>query len=119
MRGILIIGHGSRMKEGNIAFEELVRVFSAKSTLPVYGAHMALATPTIEESVYEMVEAGIDDIIVLPYLLYGGKHIMKHIPERLEALKKNIVNIQFTVTSTLANDPLVIQALYNRVEKFM
>lgn len=119
MKGILIIGHGSKIEEGNIAFEKLVKEFSVRSSLPVYGAHMALAKPSIDESVHKMIADGIRDIVVLPYLLYGGKHIKKHIPEKLASLKEEIIDVKFTLTSTLANDPLVIQAMYNRVEKYM
>ncbi|MBZ4682781.1 MAG: sirohydrochlorin ferrochelatase [Fusobacteriaceae bacterium] len=117
MKGILIIGHGSRIKEGNLAFEELVNDFSKNSELKVYGAHMAHATPSIEDSVYEMIKDGITDIIILPYFLYGGKHIKENIPNRLKVIQEENPNITFTIESTLANDPLIIQALLNKAKK--
>jgi sirohydrochlorin cobaltochelatase len=116
MKGILIIGHGSRIKEGNDAFEDLVKIIGEKESIPVRGAHLSLALPTIEESIKKMYKEGIKEIIILPYFLFGGTHIRKHIPEKLELLKKELGDIEFILTEPLANDPLIIQALMERAE---
>ncbi|WP_319201160.1 CbiX/SirB N-terminal domain-containing protein [uncultured Ilyobacter sp.] len=119
MKGILIIGHGSRIKEGNEAFEDLVKIIGEKENIPVRGAHLSLASPTIEDSVRQMYQDGIKKIIVLPYFLFGGTHIRKHIPEKLEVLKKELGDIEFILTEPLANDPLIIQALLERAEPYL
>lgn len=116
MKGILIIGHGSRIKEGNDAFEDLVRIIGEKESIPVRGAHLSLSDPTIEDSVKKMHQEGIKEIIILPYFLFGGTHIRKHIPEKLKLLKEELGDIDFILTEPLANDPLVIQALIERAE---
>lgn len=118
MKGILIIGHGSKSAEAVSQFEQIVELVRKKSSVKsVEGAHMELAEPGIPEMVAKMVAAGVTKVIAVPYFLYLGNHIKQDIPEILSAQEKLYPQVTFSFAKPLGVEPLLADILIKRAEE--
>ena len=80
-RAVLLVDHGSRRAEANEQLEALARHLARR--LPerlVRVAHMELAEPDIGAGVEACVDAGAEEIVVIPYFLGPGSHTRRDIP---------------------------------------
>lgn len=82
-KGILIIGYGSR-KDGvtDILATQAARL-RARRPEPVYVGYFRVNRPSIEEALAAMADDGIDEAVVLPYLIAAGRLTDELIPPRL------------------------------------
>lgn len=101
MKGIVIIGHGSRSKEAQEQFMEVVRKVSERTDRIVEGAFMELAKPGFEEAVSSLVNKGINQIAVYPLFLYSGIHIKEDIPQLIEATAKKYEDVSFSMAQPI------------------
>ena len=80
MKAILIIDHGSRVKAANDMIFDVVDLVQQKNnSVLVVGAHMELASPTIEDGINECIKKGATHIIAQPFMLSPGRHSTKDI----------------------------------------
>ena len=100
MKAILLIDHGSTRDEANemlACMANLVQTLVGAQAV-VRHAHMELAAPTIDEGIAACVAAGASEIIVFPYMLSPGKHVMRDIPRMVSTAADAHPGVEFTVT---------------------
>jgi len=88
-KGILLCGHGTRVKRGEEAFKKYAKEFAL--LLPDYeveAGFLELSEPDFETGVKKLVEKGVRDIYALPIFLFTGVHIQKDIPCMLYQLQE-------------------------------
>lgn len=112
--GIVIVGHGSRLKQNNAHFFALCESMQAHSIHPVTGALLDFSEQTIQKAVRELIATGCTHIIAVPFLLYGGIHLTVHIPERIEEVI-DTPTISYEVVDSLGSHPLVLEALTQKI----
>ncbi len=117
MKGILVVGHGSRLPEVNGKFKELIEILKVSTGRDVRGANLTLAAPKMEEVIYEMYEEGFREIAIIPYFLSNGAHVVKHIPEITKRMEAELKGLSFSVESSLLLDPYVIKAIVKKINK--
>lgn len=88
MTALLLVAHGSRRMESN----EEVRYLTDRLRERAGGrfdwvghAFLELAEPSIPQAVTQAAEAGAREVLVLPYFLSAGRHVVKDIPEEVAA----------------------------------
>jgi len=96
MKTLLVVAHGSRVKESN---EEIIK-FSKKIEEESNGdffvsyAFLELSEPSIYNSLKDCVEKNNSfDIEVLPYFLAKGRHVKEDIPNEIEKFKTVYKNV--------------------------
>lgn len=118
MKGILIIGHGSKSADAVSQFEQIVELVRSKTAVKcVEGAHMEMAEPGIPEMVAKMVAFGVTEIVAVPYFLYLGIHIKEDIPEILLTQKNIYPQVSFTFAKPIGVEPLLADILVKRYEE--
>lgn len=113
-KGIIIVGHGSRAKNNNIHFFNICENMKTKSSHPVIGALLDFSEQTIQAATSQLITLGCTHIVAIPFLLYGGIHLTKHIPERIQEITKN-TTITYEVTDSLGTHPLIQEALTQQI----
>jgi sirohydrochlorin ferrochelatase len=86
MRALLLVAHGSRREESNQEVRELaerLRAGSGGRFAWVGHAFLELAQPSIPEAVAAAAASGAREVLVLPYFLSAGRHVVKDIPEEV------------------------------------
>jgi sirohydrochlorin ferrochelatase len=100
MKAILIVDHGSRLREANdmlICMANLIQTMAGPDVI-VRHAHMELAEPSIAAGFTSCVEAGAKDVTVFPYMLSPGKHSTGDIPRLVREAAASHRGVRHSVT---------------------
>jgi len=115
---LLVVAHGSRRNEPNIEICELVVRLRNSSSLftGIDYAFLEIASPSIQEALRQQIAQGAADIVVLPYFLSAGQHVMTDIPEQVRQISVDLPNIKIKIAPHLGaskkiDELLVDQAL--------
>ncbi|MCL3781219.1 cobalamin biosynthesis protein CbiX [Prolixibacteraceae bacterium JC049] len=116
-QSIILLGHGSRSEEARNDFNFIIETMREKAPEKnIYGAHMELASPSLQEVVAELHAQNITDIFILPYFLYNGNHIKIDIPEIIEELKAKYPEMQFELGQPIGKNPAMADIILQQVQ---
>jgi len=90
MKALLVVAHGSRREASNEEVRALVQRM-ARQPGPfdrLEAAFLELAEPSIPEGIRRLVEAGAEEVVVVPYFLSAGRHVSQDIPRLVEAARR-------------------------------
>ncbi|MDN5356975.1 MAG: hypothetical protein PWR17_144 [Candidatus Methanomethylophilaceae archaeon] len=82
-KGILFIGHGSRLNHNKEAIEFQANALKERTGIPVWTAYNESTDPLVDVAAEEMVGFGIEEIIAIPFFIASGLHITRDIPRKL------------------------------------
>lgn len=78
--GWLIVGHGTRERAGQDEFRDVVRQLAQRTKVPVSGAFLELAEPTIAQGLDDLTVQGVRRVVVVPLLLFAAGHAKEDVP---------------------------------------
>lgn len=84
MKFLLLIAHGSRRPQSNTEVEQVAARLARTAAADFDGvlhAFLELATPSIPDGIEACIQAGANEVTVLPYFLAAGRHVTEDIPE--------------------------------------
>ena len=114
----ILISHGSREKGANQSFLALVERFrKAKAGRMAEPAFLELSKPDLAESVSRCAEAGAREIMVLPVMLFSGRHVKEHIPALIEAAKAKYPHVDFHYGPPLGEQEEILNLIEGNIEK--
>ncbi len=117
---LIILGHGSKSANAIDDFNFIVDLVKNKSLYKtVSGAHMEIASPSLQDIVKGLYEAGERHFVVFPYFLFNGMHIKKDIPEILKGLEEEYKDITFDFTAPIGQDPLMADLIISKVNSYI
>ncbi|MDJ1171263.1 sirohydrochlorin chelatase [Roseofilum sp. BLCC_M154] len=95
-RPLLMIGHGSRDREGRDAFIDFAAAYEALDpSRPVIPCFLELTEPSILEGVKRCVEQGYTDLSALPILLFAARHNKFDVTNALDAARLEYPQVTF------------------------
>lgn len=95
-RPLLIIGHGTRDKDGRQTFLDFVDAYQAlDKSRPVEAGFLELTSPTIQDAVDKCVEKGYTEMSAVPLLLFAARHNKFDITNELDRAKQRHPQIKF------------------------
>ena len=110
-----LIAHGSRRAEANADLEHVAAEVRARGRYPVVQvSFLELAEPDIEGGGALCVEAGASDVILLPYFLSPGKHVVEDLTAACDRLAARFPAVRFTLAEPLGRHPLLIDVVEQR-----
>ncbi|OHV41708.1 MULTISPECIES: sirohydrochlorin chelatase [Pseudofrankia] len=126
MRGLLVIGHGSRREEANATVRALATALAAEPTVDtatgtspawdaVEAAFLDVLRPDIADGYAALVTAGCTEIVAHPFFLFAGKHTARDIPDALAAAQARHPHTTWTVTEPLGLHPGVVATVRARI----
>ena len=87
MKQLLIAAHGSRRASSNNELKLLVEKVSANLGETFDGVKVAFlefASPSIERVLVDFFNGQTTEVVVLPYFLSAGNHVVKDIPLKIQ-----------------------------------
>jgi len=114
---IIIVDHGSRVRDSNDMLERVVTMFSQRfgGRHPIVEpAHMELAEPSIATAYGKCVQRGATRVVVCPFFLGPGKHWTQDIPQLATDAAATHPGTTFTVAKPLGIDDLILDLLAKR-----
>lgn len=90
MKSLLLVAHGSRREASNDEIRELTtRLREATDDFDHMGcAFLELAEPSIPDGLRQAIARGAREVVVLPYFLSAGRHVVTDIPSEVEIVQK-------------------------------
>jgi hypothetical protein len=111
---LLLVDHGSRRAEANALLEQLAELVRTKSDgMLVRVAHMELAAPSIAEGFEACVQAGADEVVIVPCFLTPGRHATEDVP-RIAAEAAACLGVRWRVADVLGVHPLLAELVLVR-----
>ena len=86
---LIIVAHGSRKESSNaevMLLGEKVKPLVAAQYDVLKTAFLEFADPSLEESINASANEGVKHIVILPYFLASGNHVMRDIPAIVEQM---------------------------------
>lgn len=115
---VLLIAHGSRHAPANDDLHQLAARFAEKATYPIVEAcFLELAEPNIAKGGDRCVERGAGVILMIPYFLSAGVHMLRDLTAERDALILRHPGVEVRLGTTLGPHPLLAEIVADRVRE--
>lgn len=118
MKSLLVVAHGSRREESNNEVRDLVKKVASMDHdfHEVKPAFLELAEPLIPDGIRAAIANGATKVVVLPYFLSAGRHVVEDIPTDVKIVQDDHPNIQITIAPYLGAAIDIPQILLNQAK---
>jgi sirohydrochlorin ferrochelatase len=116
-KAVILLGHGSRVPEAGKHMEKV-----AEGLKDRYGYHtvevcyMSRLGPHLPEIFRKCVTQGATDIMVIPYFLHDGLHLVLDIPEMMQELAAEHPDVKLVLGKNLGFDDVLVDLVEKRIE---
>lgn len=113
---ILLMAHGSRITEANEAVNEIaamVREMTGYDIVEV--SFREQHSPNIQKGIDACVAKGAEKILLLPYFLYMGAHVLEDLPEELAAAQKRYPGVEMAMGKHLGVHRKLAEIVVERI----
>jgi len=113
---ILLMGHGSRIAEANDALNQIAGMVRAQTGAEIVEvAFRELHAPDIQKGIDACVAKGADRILLYPYFLFAGAHVLHDLPDEIEQAKRRHPGLQMVLGSPLGVHPKLGEVVCERI----
>ena len=113
---ILLFGHGSRIPEANqtlYAIADMVREQLGSAIVEVsFGGRQA---PGILDGIERCLAHGARRILLSPYFLSAGAHVLKELPAQLAEARRRHPGLEMTLGQPLGAHPKLAEVVCERI----
>jgi sirohydrochlorin ferrochelatase len=113
-RALLVVAHGSRREQSNQEVRELtaqLRTQAASEYGQISCAFLELAEPSIPDGIEQCIAGGAREVVVLPYFLSAGRHVVKDIPADVELKQAEHPGVSITIAPYLGAAPGITELM--------
>ena len=113
---VILLGHGSRVPDAGKDMEQVARGLKQK-----YGyrmveiCFMSRLGPHFPEVLEKCVNQGAQSVVVIPYFLHMGLHILLDIPEMLQEQALRYPHVKMTFGRGFGFDDLLVDIIHKRI----
>jgi sirohydrochlorin cobaltochelatase len=111
-RALVLFAHGARAPGWAAPFERLRDL--ARARLPgveVSLAFLELMEPRLPDQVAALVDAGVDEVTVVPVFLGQGGHLLRDLPLLVDKMRADHPGLDLKVVGAIGEDPGVLAAM--------
>lgn len=96
MKSLLLVAHGSRREASNDEIRALTeRLRAAAGNFDYIGcAFLELAEPSIPGGLRQAISEGANEVVVVPYFLSAGRHVMMDIPAEIAGVQEEYPSVE-------------------------
>ena len=114
---ILMLGHGSRVAGANEALYAVAAMVQAETGAALIEvAFLPPHAPGIEQGIDRCVARGAARILLYPYFLYAGAHVLKDLPEWIEQARKRHPGLEMILGEPLGVHPKLAEIVRERID---
>jgi len=114
MKALLLIAHGSRRKQSNdevfVLADKLKQKCSQQYSI-IHAGFLELSETLIPDGIRKCVDDGASEIIVLPYFLNSGRHVVEDIPGIVEQTRAQYPDVAIRIAQHLGASDLMMDLL--------
>ncbi len=124
---VVIVGHGSRLRDTVGIYESIARVASERLGYEVRVGYMKHHRPNLVEAVEELIAEGYKRIVVVPLFIVPGLHVTEdipillgkkdgHVPEFGYSKVNPPEDVEILYADAIGADPRLAEVVADRVE---
>ena len=115
---VILLGHGSRVKDAGKQMERVARALEESYGMDfVDTCYLSRLGPHFPEVFEGVVKRGAKTVIVIPYFLHGGMHILLDIPEMMQSAAAAHPKVKVILGKNLGFDALLVELVHKRIEE--
>lgn len=115
---VLLIAHGSRRPEANHDLVQLADLLKSRGNYDVVEvSYLELATPTILEGGRSCIHRGVSRVLMLPYFLSAGVHVVTDLQEYQQQLSREFPEVEIVLCPHLGLHPLMAEIVMDRLRE--
>ena len=114
MKALLLVAHGSRRKQSNdevIVLADKLKKNCSNQYSIIHAGFLELAETLIPDGIKKCVDDGATSIVVLPYFLNSGRHVVEDIPNIVDQARSHYPAIDIKVARHLGASELMMELL--------
>ena len=113
---ILLMGHGSRVAEANDALYRIAELVAGQGCYPIVEvAFREQHPPNIQAGIDACVARGAQRIVLYPYFLYAGAHVLEDLPDEMTAAARRHPGLQMVLGTPLGVHPKLAEIVCERL----
>lgn len=117
MKGLIVLAHGSKVKETNDTLVKIIDSVREKVKYDrVEGAYLQLMDPMLDKAVETLYSEGIRNITVFPMFLFKGNHIREDIPAEIDKILEGYEDLNITFLENIGYDEKLVEIITERVD---
>lgn len=116
MKALLLIAHGSRRQQSNEEVIKLAEKLNDNSRAQysiIHAGFLELAAPLIPDGIKKCVDEGATSIVILPYFLNSGRHVIEDIPNIVTNAQNDYPDIDIKIAAHLGASDMMMDLLIN------
>ena len=115
---LLLIAHGSRRSEANADLVHVAQEVIARGVFfHVQVSYLELVEPNIARGGELCVEQGATSVVLLPYFLSPGVHVIDDLTEARDQLASRFPDLEFRLAEPLGRHPKLIEVVLERADR--
>lgn len=115
---ILLMGHGSRIAEANDALNQVAAMVKAQTGADIVEvAFRELHQPDIQAGIDACVAQGASRILLYPYFLFAGAHVLHDLPEEMTAAEQRHTGLEMVLGTPLGVHPKLAEVVCERLDE--
>lgn len=115
---IILLAHGSRVPQAGNGMERVVQLLREKlQNCIVEACYMSRLGPHFSEVFEKCVAEGAKNIILIPYFLHTGLHIVLDIPKMMQEKVKEFPDVKLILGKPLGFDECLVDLVARRIEE--
>jgi sirohydrochlorin ferrochelatase len=116
-KAIILLGHGSRVPDAGKHMEKVATGLRGKYGYQMVEiCYMSRLGPHFPEIFEKCVRQGAIDVMVIPYFLHDGLHLVLDIPEMLQETGAQYPHVKLVLGKNLGFDDLLVDLVEKRIE---
>ena len=115
---VLLIAHGSRRAEANADLDQLAELLRARDLYPIVEtAYLDVTQPDIPAGGRKCVQRGADVVLMLPYFLSAGSHVVDDLEAYRRTLSAEFPHVKFELCPPLGLHPKMLEIVLDRLNE--
>lgn len=111
-QALILFGHGARDPQWARPLHAIRQALGAQRPgLRVELAFLEYLSPSLEDCVAQLADAGVTDIRIFPVFIAQGGHLVREVPATLGALSRRFPQVRLEMLPVAGESPLVIEAM--------
>lgn len=113
---ILLMAHGSRIAEANDAVREIAALVETMTGFDIVEVSFREQhQPNIQKGIDACVAQGAERIILVPYFLYTGAHVLEDLPEEMEEARSRYPVVEMAIGKPLGVHRKLAEIVVERI----
>lgn len=112
---VILLAHGTRKAKASLPVHNYAKALAKKTGLRVEPCLREFIEPSFPTVVSKLNQDGIKRILILPFFLLSGGHVVKDVTKDIAQQKEANPQLTFRLASSLGEDPLLEELLAKRL----